>query len=88
TSVIGVSSVPSRGIKKGVVVDIDEAVESISDGLLAAERMAGYTVPAAYVSVDGKHISSLNSHGVVAVSAEGSEITNEDVERVTEAARA
>lgn len=87
-SVIGVSSVPSRGIKKGVVVDIDEAVEAISDGLLAAERMAGYTVSSAHVSVDGKHISSLNSHGVVAVAAEGSEISEEDVERVTEAARA
>lgn len=87
-SVIGVSSVPSRGIKKGAVVDIDEAVESIAEGLEAAERMAGYAVSSAYVSVDGKHISSLNSHGVVAVGAEGAEITEGDVERVTEAARA
>lgn len=87
-SVIGVSSVPSRGIKKGVVVDIDEAVEAIAEGLEAAERMAGCAVSSAYVSVDGKHISSLNSHGVVAVSAESSEISEEDVERVTEAARA
>lgn len=87
-SVIGASSVPSRGIKKGVVVDIDEAVEAIAEGLEAAERMAGCAVSSAYVSVDGKHISSLNSHGVVAVSAESSEISEEDVERVTEAARA
>jgi len=87
-SVIGVSSVPSRGIKKGVVVDIDEAVEAIAEGLEAAERMAGCAVSSAYVSVDGKHISSLNSHGVVAVSAESSEISEEDVGRVTEAARA
>lgn len=87
-SVIGVSSVPSRGIKKGAVVDIDEAVESIAEGLEAAERMAGYAVSSAYVSVDGKHISSLNSHGVVAVGTEGAEITEDDVERVTEAARA
>jgi len=50
--------------------------------------MAGYPVRSAFVSVDGKHISSLNSHGVVAVGGEGSEITEEDVERVTEAARA
>ncbi|MDP2735305.1 MAG: cell division protein FtsA, partial [bacterium] len=87
-SVIGVSTVPSRGIKKGVVVDIDEAVESIAASLEAAERMAGYSVQSAFVAVDGKHISSLNSHGVVAVSGEGSEITENDVERVTEAARA
>lgn len=87
-SVIGVSSLPSQGIKKGVVVDIDEAVEAIAEGLEVAERMAGYAVSSAYVSVDGKHISSLNSHGVVAVSAESSEISEDDVERVTEAARA
>ena len=87
-SVIGVSTVPSRGIKKGVVVDIDEAVAGISESLEGAERMAGYPVRSAFVSVDGKHISSLNSHGVVAVGGEGSEITEEDVERVTEAARA
>jgi len=87
-SVVGVSSVPSRGIKKGAVVDIDEAVEAIAEGLEAAERMAGYAISSAYVTVDGKHISSLNSHGVVAVSAEGSEISEGDVERVTEAARA
>jgi len=87
-SVIGVSTVPSRGIKKGVVVDIDEAVESIAASLEAAERMAGYSVQSAFVAVDGKHISSLNSHGVVAVGGEGSEISEDDVERVTEAARA
>ncbi len=87
-SVIGVSSVPSRGIKKGVVVDIDEAVAAIAEGLEAAERMAGYAVSSAFVTVDGKHISSLNSHGVVAVAGGDSEITESDVERVTEAARA
>jgi len=87
-SVIGVSSVPSRGIKKGVVVDIDEAVAAIAEGLEAAERMAGYAIPSAFVTVDGKHISSLNSHGVVAVAREDSEIDEGDVERVTEAARA
>ncbi|MEX0887906.1 MAG: cell division protein FtsA, partial [Patescibacteria group bacterium] len=87
-SIIGVSTVPSRGIKKGVVVDIDEAVAAISESLEGAERMAGYPIRSAFVTVDGKHISSLNSHGVVAVGGEGSEITEEDVERVTEAARA
>lgn len=87
-SVLGVSTVPSRGIKKGAVVDIDETVGAIAESLEAAERMAGYSVKSAFVAVDGKHISSLNSHGVVAVGGEGSEISEDDVERVTEAARA
>lgn len=87
-SVIGVSSVPSRGIKKGVVVDIDEAVEAIARSLEGAERMAGYAVSSAFVSVNGKHISSLNSHGVVAVAHQDGEIVESDVMRVTEAAQA
>ena len=87
-SVIGVSSIPSKGIKRGVVVDIDQAVESISASLEAAERMAGYAVSNAYVSVDGSHISSLNSKGVVAVSSTDGEISEEDVARATEAAQA
>ncbi|MEA2020361.1 MAG: cell division protein FtsA [Patescibacteria group bacterium] len=87
-SIIGVSTVPSNGIRKGVVVDIDEAVESIAQSLEGAERMAGYAVSSAYISVDGKHISSLNSHGVVAVANQEGEITEGDVARVTEAAQA
>ena len=87
-SVIGVSSVPSKGIKKGVVVDIDEAVEAIAASLESAERMAGYAVSSAYVLVNGTHISSLNSHGVVAVAHQEGEISPSDVARVTEAAQA
>lgn len=87
-SVVGVSTVPSKGIKRGVVVDIDEAVAAIAESLEGAERMAGYSIQSAFVAMDGKHISSLNSHGVVAVGGESTEITEEDVERVTEAARA
>lgn len=87
-SVIGVSSVPSRGINKGNVVDIDDAVQSITDSLERAERMAGVSISSAFVTVSGSHIQSMNSHGVVAVSNQGSEITAEDVARVTEAAQA
>ena len=87
-SVIGVSAVPSRGVKKGVIVDIDGAVEAIAASLEAAERMAGYAVSTAFVSVDGSHIASLNSKGVVAVAHQDSEITAEDVLRATEAAQA
>lgn len=87
-SIIGVASVPCRGIKKGVVVDIDEAVEGIAASLEGAERMAGYAVSTAFVTVDGQHISSVNSSGVVAVSSPDGEIGRNDIDRVTEAARA
>lgn len=88
-SIIGVSgAVPSKGIKRGCVVDIDEAVESISTSLDRAERMAGVSVSKALVTVNGSHIQTENSHGVVAVNPQIGEITREDVLRVTEAAQA
>lgn len=88
-SVIGVSgAVPSKGIKKGNVVDIDEAVQAISNSLERAERMAGVSVSSAFITINGSHLETLNSHGVVAVSHQGAEITTEDVARVTEAAQA
>ncbi len=89
-SVIGVSgNVESKGIKKGYVSKIDGAVEVISTSLERAERMAGVSVSSAFVTVNGSHIESRNSHGVVAVSPHlSSEITHEDVSRVTEAAQA
>ncbi len=88
-SVIGVSgAVPSKGVGKGVITDIDEAVESISHSLERAERMAGVSVSSAFIVVNGSHIETLNSHGVVAVSHQGNEIMPEDVMRVTDAAQA
>lgn len=88
-SVIGVCSVPSTGIKKGVVVDIDAAVSAIAKSLEAAERMAGCSVSQVLACVGGSHIESQNSHGVVAVSPRANaEITAPDVARVTEAAQA
>lgn len=86
--VIGVSTVPSKGIKKGAVVDIDGAVEAIAASLESAERMAGYAVSSVYCLVDGTHVSSLNSRGVVAVAHQEGEISPADVLRVTEAAQA
>jgi len=83
--VIGVASQPSVGIKKGVVVNIDDAINTIASTLEAAERMAGITVPSVYLSVSGKHITSINNKGVVAVSTE--EIVSEDVYRAIESAR-
>ncbi len=83
--VIGVASQPSVGIKKGVVVNIDDAINTIASTLEAAERMAGITVPSVYLSVSGKHITSINNKGVVAVSTE--EIVSDDVFRAIESAR-
>ncbi len=86
-SVIGVSgNVPSKGINKGNVVDIDSAVEAISQSVEKAERMAGISVSNAFVTINGSHIETLNSHGVVAVAPnENADITREDVARVIEA---
>src|SRR3989344_2485172 len=68
-SVIGVSGeVPSKGVNKGNVVDIDSAVEAIAASIEKAERMAGVSVSSAFVTINGSHVETLNSHGVVAVS--------------------
>ncbi len=87
-NIIGVSSITSKGIRKGQVVDIEEAVKSITASLESAERMAGYSVGSAFVTAAGTHIESQNSKGVVAVSDPNGEISQEDVLRVVEAARA
>ena len=86
--IIGVSTVPSRGLRKSQVVNIEEATEAISQSLEAAERMAGTSVGRAFLTVGGSHISSLNSHGVVAVAEPEKEIAPGDVRRVIDAARA
>lgn len=87
-NVLGVSTVPSRGLRKGQVVNIEDATASISQSLEAAERMAGTTVGSAFVGIGGNHITSLNSHGVVAVADPEKEITRQDMARVIDAARA
>jgi cell division protein FtsA len=87
-TVIGVATVASKGIRKGQVVDIDEAVSAMSECLEQTERMAGVSINSAFVSVGGSHISSVNSRGVVAVAGGENEISEDDVQRVVEAARA
>ena len=89
-SVIGVSgNVPSKGINKGNVVDIDSSVEAISQSIEKVEIMAGVSISNAFVTINGSHIENLNSHGVVAVAPnDTSDITKEDVARVIEAAQA
>lgn len=87
-NIIGVSQVPSKGIKKGQIVNIEEAVESLITSIEAAERMAGHNLDKAFVSLGGAHIHSQNSHGVVAVSGPSGEISASDIDRVIEAASA
>ena len=73
------STVPSRGLRKEQVVNIDEATTAISGSIDAAERMSGSSVGRAVISINGNHIASLNSHGVVAVADPEKEITESDV---------
>ena len=86
--IIGFSSSPSLGIKKGLVIDIEKATEAIEKSIEKAEKMAGYKIDRAFVSVGGPHISSLNSHGLVAITNPNQEINEGDVVRVIEAAQA
>jgi len=87
-AVVGVGVAPSHGLSKGVVVNVDEASRSIAASIDKAERVSGYTVESAYVGLAGKHISSLNSRGVVAAGRGERYITEDDVERAIEAAQA
>lgn len=87
-NILGVSEVPSKGIRKGQIVDIEEAASSINGALDSAERMAGYSVDKVFVSLSGVHIQGQNSKGIVAISNPKGEITDVDVDRVLEAAGA
>jgi cell division protein FtsA len=85
--ILGRGVAPSKGIKKGAVVDIDEASKSIEAAVAEAEKMAGFHVNCVYVGVSGEYISSMANHGVVTVGNTDKEITESDVRRVIEAAR-
>jgi cell division protein FtsA len=86
--IIGFNTTPARGIRKGLIVDIKEVTDVVEESVEKAERMAGHKISRALVSVGGPHISSLNSHGIVAIANPQGEISNDDVDRVIEAARA
>jgi cell division protein FtsA len=85
--ILGRGIAPSKGLKKGAVVDIDEAAKSIETAVGEAEKMAGFNVNCVYVGVTGEYISSMSSHGVVTVGNTDKEISESDVRRVIEAAR-
>ena len=87
-TVIGKGTVPATGLKKGVVVNIDQTVHSIGQAVEHAERLSGMKIDRAYVSVGGAHVESQNSPGTVAVSGHNREVTREDISRATDVARA
>ena len=84
--IVGLGSHPSRGLKKGVVVDIESTVQSIQRAVEEAELMAGCQIHSVYAGIAGSHIRSLNSHGIVAI--KDKEVMPADVERVIDAAKA
>ncbi|CAM3410697.1 cell division protein FtsA [Cytobacillus oceanisediminis] len=86
-NIIGVGNVKSEGLRKGSIVDIDETVHSIKKAIEQAERMIGMEIKNVIVGITGNHVMLQPSHGVVAVSSENREITDEDVARVIDAAQ-
>lgn len=86
--VVGVGSAESKGLRKGMVVNLDSAVESIKKAVDIAEQMSGLTIEQVYVGLAGAHIRGYNSRGVVAVSRRNREIGVDDIKRVIEQASA
>ena len=84
--IIGIGSHQSRGLKKGVVVNIESTVQSIQRAVEEAELMAGCQIHSVYAGIAGSHIRSMNSHGIVAI--KDREVIESDVDRVIDAARA
>ena len=85
-NIIGIGTHPSIGLRKGVVVDIESTVESIQKAVEEAELMAGCEISSVYAGIAGGHITGFNSRGIVAI--KGPEVTQQDVDRVIDAARA
>lgn len=85
--ILGAGISQSRGLRRGVVVNVDEAAQAISSAVHTAEQQSGYKIMSAFVGISGAHISSTNSHGVVAVRRSDNVITEDDIDRALEAAR-
>lgn len=86
--ILGVSVIPTQGMKKSQIINLERVIDTLTQGFDAAERMAGMHLNSCFISISGTHIESYNSKGVVAVANPQQEITPDDVERVIEAARA
>ena len=85
--VIGVGVTPSHGLHKGLVVNISEARESIRESVKKAEQASGYKVESAYIGVTGRHVTSMNNHGVVAITRNDRLVRSGDLKRVLQNAR-
>lgn len=86
--VIGIGSAESKGLKRGVVVNLEAAVDSIKKSIEEAELMAGVEIGSVHLGLSGPHIKGFNSRGVVAVAGKNREVTRDDVRRAIDAARA
>lgn len=87
-NVVAVSSIPALGFRKGQIINLDQATQTITQSIESAERMAGFQISNAAVSISAPYIESLNSQGVVAISSPNGEITQSDIDRVIDAAKA
>ncbi len=86
--IVGVGTVPSKGIRRGVVVDVGEVTNAVLESIHLAERTSGYEIASAYVGLAGSHIQAVNSRGVVAISQGERGVRPLDVDRALEAAKA
>ena len=86
--IIGIGAAESRGLRKGVVVNLDETTTALKKAEEEAELMAGVEIGSAYIGISGAHIKSFNSRGVVAVSGKNREISREDIKRVIDQSKA
>ena len=85
--IIGVGKVPSMGLRKGIIVNLEETVKALRMSIEAAEMMSGVSIGEAFVGIAGSHISCVKGHGIIAVGNERKEIMEEDVLRVIETAK-
>jgi cell division protein FtsA len=86
--ILGVGVEPARGLRKGVVVNVEDASLSIANAVEQAQRSAGYEIGAAFVSLSGAHVTSVNSRGVAGIGGGGHGVDGEDIERALDAAQA
>jgi len=85
--ILGVGVSPSRGLQKGLVVNLNDAKEAIRQSIQMAEQAAGYKMESALIGITGRHISSVNNKGVIAITSNRQMIRPEDVERVLKVAQ-
>ncbi|RMF46909.1 MAG: cell division protein FtsA, partial [Deltaproteobacteria bacterium] len=84
--IVGIGSAPSKGLRKGVVINIESTVEAVKKALQEAELMAGCEIKSVFAGIAGGHIKGFNSQGVIAI--KNREVTQEDIRRVIDAAKA